>query len=314
MKIGAGIAALILLGGFAAAAGADPADATKDRDALPPAPDGVKYLNRDSFSAMQMKALSGNLVRNGSFEDGRWWPAGWDPCDKLGTFWVPGGTDGKRCIRIDTNLQDDQWVAWNEKVLALAAQAAKQSAGDAQAAAEDPIPNPPARQPTKAPYYDTVGGNHGIHYRCELIRVEPGAIYRLSVDARNTCGGEPMVFIKGFFGRPTMTESGEQVLERSIYRVECTLHNSDGEWRRFATVFHPALSKSTVEGKPKQPEWLRVELYAFWPVGIYEFDNVRIEIVGREEIQPPPQQPAAPKAPEKPAKPLKDDEFPVFDK
>ncbi len=57
---------------------------------MPPAPDGVKYLNRDSCSAMQMKALSGNLVRNGSFEDGRWWPAGWDPCDKLGTFWVRG--------------------------------------------------------------------------------------------------------------------------------------------------------------------------------------------------------------------------------
>ncbi len=174
----------------------------------------------------------------------------------------------------------------------LAAQAAKESGGDAQAAAEDPIPNPPARQPTKAPYYDTVGGNHGIHYRCEFIRVEPGAIYRLSVDARNNCGGEPMVFVKGFFDRPTMTESGEQILKRSIYRVERTLHGSDGEWRRFATVFHPALSKSTVEGKPKQPEWLRVELYAFWPVGIYEFDNVRIEIVGHEEIQPPP--PAGP--------------------
>jgi hypothetical protein len=200
-----------------------------------------------------------------------------------------------------------------------------------------------------------VGGNHGIHYRCEFIRVAPGAIYRLSLDARNTCGGEPMVFVKGFFDRPRMndtfeprapsahtdthsmrrteflnspyrvhlcaakppvvkdmmTESGEQVLKREIYRVERTLHGSDGEWRRFATVFHPALSKSTVEGKPKQPEWLRVELYAYWPVGVYEFDNVRLEIVGHEEIQPPP---APAKEPEKPAKPLKDDEFPVFGK
>jgi hypothetical protein len=310
MKISAGIAAWILLAWFAAA-GADPADATKDRDRLPLAPDGVKYLNWDSYSAMQMKALSGNLVKNGSFEQGRWWPIGWDPCDKLGTIWAEGGTDGKRCIRIDTNLQEDQWVAWNEKVLAIAAQAAKQSGGDAQAADEDPIPDPPARQPTKAPFYDTVGGNHGIHYRCALIRVEPGAIYRLSVDARNNCGGEPMVFVKGFFERPTMTESGEQILERSIYRVERTLYKCDSEWRRFATVFHPALSKSTLEGKAKQPEWLRVELYAFWPVGVYEFDNVRLEIVGHGEIQVPP---APAKQPVEPAKTLKDGEFPVFGK
>jgi hypothetical protein len=41
---------------------------------------------------------------------------------------------------------------------------------------------------------------------------------------------------------------------------------------------------------------------------------VRIEIVGHEAIQPPPQKPAPAKEPEKPAKPLKDDEFPVFDK
>jgi hypothetical protein len=87
------------------------------------------------------------------------------------------------------------------------------------------------------------------------------------VDARNGCGGEPMVFVKGFFDRPTATESGEQALKREIYRVERTLHGCDGEWRRFATLFHPALSKSTVEGQPRQPEWLRVELYAYWPVG-----------------------------------------------
>jgi hypothetical protein len=122
-----------------------------------------------------------------------------------------------------------------------------------------------------------------------------------------------MVFVKGFFDRPAMTESGAQSLKREIYRVETTLHGCDGEWRRFARVFHPALSKSTVEGKPKQPEWLRVELYAFWPVGVYEFDNVRIEVVGHEEIQPPPQ-PTPAQAPEKPAQPLKDDEFPVFGK
>jgi hypothetical protein len=266
---------------------------------------------------MQMKALSGNLVLNGSFEEGRWWPAGWDPCDKLGTFWVAGGTDGKRCIRMDTNLQDDQWVAWNEKVLVIAARAARDSGGDPQSAVNDPIPSPPARQPTQAPYYDTVAGNHGIHYRCAFIRVEPGAIYRLSVDARDTCGGEPMVFVKGFFDRPTATESGEQPLKREIYRVERTLHGCDAEWRRFATIFHPALSKSTVEGQPRQPEWLRVELYAYWPIGIYEFANVRLEIVGREEIRPP-QQSAAAKEPEKRAPPgkaakaLKDDEFPVF--
>ena len=46
MKIGVGIAALVLLVRFAAADSAD--RRAKDRDSLPLPPDGVKYLNRDS--------------------------------------------------------------------------------------------------------------------------------------------------------------------------------------------------------------------------------------------------------------------------
>ena len=154
MKMRLDIAALILLAGCAMASGAEPADAKdakKDGGSLPAAPDGVKYLNRDSCDAMQMKALGGNLVKNGSFEDGRWWPAGWDPCDKLGTLWAAGGTDGKRCIRIDTNLQEEQWVAWNERVLAIAAQAAQQSGGDTQAAGDPERPELIARVPAGRP-------------------------------------------------------------------------------------------------------------------------------------------------------------------
>ena len=139
--------------------------------------------------------------------------------------------------------------------------------------------------------------------RSGFVRIAPArASPSSSSFARGSSGGKRR--------KKSMSMRSARYVSRAA--LPATRQRTSGEWRRFATVFHPALSQSTVSGKPKQPEWLRVELYAFWPVGIYEFDNVRIEVVGHEEIQPPPQQPAAAKEPGKPAKPLKDDEFPEF--
>jgi len=312
--VAAGIVLSCVLGGPRSPSAGAAADAAEDTENLPVAPDGVKYLNRDSYEAMQQKSL-GNAVKNGSFEEGRYWPYGWDPCDKLGTLWVAGGSDGKRCIRMDTNLIEDQWLPWKEKVLKIADEASKRTNGSPQSLPEDPVPPPPARLPTKPPYYDTAGGNHGIHYRTEFIKLAPGAIYRLSVDARTQCGGAPMVFVKGFFDQRRKMEEGEVVLKREIYRVETTLSGCDAQWRRFARIFHPARSTSTLAAKPIQPEWLRIELYAYWPVGIYEWDNVKLDIIGYEEpahgtVGPGPET----KEPQPATPPAKDGEFPVVGK
>ncbi len=261
--------------------------------------------------ALQWKALSSNLLQNPSFEAGRYWPYAWDPVDNLGTFWAKGGTDGERCVRCCTDVLDKQWVEWNDKVILIVREATKRAGGEPQGLSSNPMPPPPLRAPTTPPYYDTVAGLHGIHYRSAFVGIEPGAIYRLSLDAR-TDAGTPKVFVKGFIDQTRKTDQGVQVLKRNAYRAEATLYGCSGEWRRFSRVFHPARSKSTYKGRPIQPEWLRVELYASWPPGNYYFDNVRLEIIGYEGIQNSPGSQQEPKQQETVPPKRMEGGFPVF--
>jgi hypothetical protein len=285
---------------FAQAAGQPPAPAsTTPPDSVP-----------EPRDAMAARALSANLIKNGSFEEGRYWPYGWDPADGLGTFWRDdGGSQGRRYVRLFTTVLEEQWLPWNEKILKVVQEAAK---GGAQALPNDPRPAPPAPRLSTPPYYDSVGGLHGIHYRSDFIPCTPGAVYRFRVDARSE-GGTPKVFVKGFFDQQRRTDQGLVVLKRNAYKLQFPLDGCGPQWKRFATEFHPAQSKTTFDGKPIQPQWLRVEIYAYWPVGNYDFDNVAIEIIGHEEIvnkpQPETEQPPARKEDDS----TDDDEkFPVF--
>ncbi len=272
----------------------------------------VPYAEANGPEDMRAPAVKRGLLRNGSFEEGVWWPAHWDPMDKLGTLWVSGGTDGEKCLRVDTNLIESQWLEWNEKVLALAKQAAVEGKGDPQSLKADPIPAPPARLPTRPPFYNTVGGNHGIHYRSAFFPIEPGAIYRFSIDARTECGGTPMVFIKGFVDRLTETDKGPEVLKRNAFRADMRLHHCKREWQRYVRIIRPARSTSTEADRPLGIQWLQVQIYAYWPAGVYEFDNARLEIVGYESDSRPARE--APKAPAvSPLKPAEDG-YPVIDR
>jgi hypothetical protein len=289
----------------------DSAAPAADEQDLPIAADGVKYASREVRDLMEIPAVSHNLLANGSFEKGRYWPEAWDPADRLGTFWAEPGSQGRRCIRLDTNLIDTQWVEWNEKVLALVKDASERTGRRPQSLEADPVPNPPPRQPTHPPYYDTVAGIHGIHYRSEFFPAKPGAVYRFSVDARASVQGEPKVFIKAFVDERRRVEEGESVLKRNAYRAPMTLYGCGPEWKRFAFILHPTQRKTASIPNPLQPQWLRVELYAYWPVGTYEFDNARIEIVGYDAVETVPQSSPQQKD-DKPQKPQEQDRFPVF--
>ena len=260
---------------------------------------------------MQLKAVSANLLANGSFEAGRYWPYGWDATDGLTTFWAPGGTDGKLCLRIYTDVLDSQWKARDDEVR----RAVSLAGPDPQTLPRNPVPPAPQRIPTSPPYYDTVAGNHGVHYRSAYMPVSPGAIYRFSIDARADEGtqGTPRVFVKGFFDDKMQTRDGVQVVRRDAFEAMMILDPCDGQWRRYVLVCHPSKSKSTLAGKPLMPEFLQVQIFGYWKPGSYYFDNARLEIVGREEtkLQDKPAPAAAP-GKEEPARPLREDEFPVF--
>ncbi|MCD6415335.1 MAG: hypothetical protein J7M08_01390 [Planctomycetes bacterium] len=271
------------------------------------ASDGVIYATEDGARAMQMAPLGGNLLENGSFERGRYWPAGWQATDGLTTFWAPGGTHGKRCLRIFTDVLDSQWKSHWDEVRRAVALGERQAGGDAQALPQDPRPPVPERIPTSPPYYDTVAGLHGVHYRSQFVPIEPRAIYRFSIDARTDTAGkphEPRVFIKGFFDQKMKTARGVQIVRRNAYRAPMILDPCDETWRRYARTFHPWRSKSTLAEKPLKPEYLQVQIYAYWRPGSYYFDNVRLEIVGMEEEEkqpgPAPQKDAEPAQPKEP--------------
>jgi len=295
---------------------AEPRTTTDKQKAQLLAPDGVPYDNESSAEVMQMKALSGNLVVNGSFEAGRYWPYGWQPTDGLTTFWESGGTDGARCLRVYTDVLDSQWKAREDQVRA-ALQQALGKAPDPQSLPQDPIPPAPARIPTSPPYYDTVAGLHGVHYRSDYIRCAPGAVYRFSIDARTEAKGAPKVFIKGFFDQTVSTRDGYQTIRRDAYQAPIFLDPCDGQWRRYARTFHPAKSQTTLDGKPLKPEWLQIQIYAYWEQGNYYFDNVRLDIVGAEPpepaaAEPPKTEETRKPAPSSPPPALKEDEYPVF--
>ncbi len=284
------------------------------------APDGVPYASENARDVMQMDPTGGNLLGNGSFEAGRWWPAGWQATDGLTTFWHPGGTHGKRCLRIFTNVLDAQWRGRQEEVRAAVEKATKGGRIDPQTLPSSPVPKPPERIPTTPPYYDTVAGLHGVHYRSRYVPVTPGAIYRFSIDARTDqeTQGEPKVFIKGFFDQKIETADGVRTVRRNAYRAPITLDPCDRQWRRYARLFHPSRSKSTLGGEPLEAQFLQVQIYAYWRPGNYYFDNVRLEVVGTEEPREEPRS-SAQKAPEEKGAespkrpPMTEDGFPVFD-
>lgn len=308
--------ALLCIAALAAAAGQSDEELAEQMLA----PDGTPYATETARDVMQMQATGDNLLRNGSFEAGRWWPEGWQVMDRLTTFWHTGGTDGERCLRVFTNVLDTQWKSRFDEVRAAVREATEDGRVDPQKLPENPVPKAPERIPTRPPYYDTVAGLHGVHYRSHYVPIKPRAIYRFSVDARTDkdTTGEPMVFIKGFFDQKIETGDGVQTVRRNAYRAPMTLDPCDKQWRRYARLFHPWRSKSTLGGKPLEAEVLQVQLYAYWRPGNYYFDNVRLDIVGMEEPEEetpsaeeqPPEEPAPDTA--KPA-PTTEDGFPVFD-
>ena len=123
-----------------------------------------------------------------------------------------------------------------------------------------------------------------MHYYSPLIPIRPGAIYRISCDQKAPPHSTSKVFIKGYAMLPPMG-SGKPV-HREVWRSYMQCRNSSGHWKNFSMDFQiPAKLKPAVrytpQGKartyPVRLRWIRVILYAYWPVGQYYFDNVQLQ-------------------------------------
>ena len=201
------------------------------------------------------------LVKNGDFEAGRDSPDGWQRPDGLTTFWAAEGQPGKKCLKVNTDVNHDQWVEWQKKYKAGAT------------AAEAPAPTP-----TSGAKYDTVAGIYGAAYFSDPIPVQPGKAYKVSVNYRGPSADFffPKLFIRGYGD-----VKGEK---RAVYDAYLALRSKTQgkEWERNVRIVE--IPKDTAA----PVEFVKLMLYAYWPPGTYWFDNVSMkEVAPGAAIRPP---------------------------
>ena len=166
-------------------------------------------------------------------------PLGWDLPDGLGVRWV-SDADGDAHGRI---ILMDTRVSERDMV------AQWKRCG----ITKWDIPNP-------AP--GAISDTYGLSYYSEPFPAVSGAVYRLSFDYKGAGGAK--VWVRGY-GRVR----GEL---RRVYEMWAPCRSQAGVWTRNERVFHPQSSVAEIVE-------FRVMLYAYYPPGLYGFDNVRVEQV-----------------------------------
>jgi len=206
------------------------------------------------------QARARNLVPNGSFEKGTWFPTAWAKVDGLTSFWIDR-PDGKgKCIMHDTEVLTSQAYPWWKKI-----EQGKATANDA-----------PAKLPVaRNQIYATVGAWEGVQYYSDLIPVKPKMRYRITVDIKANWGGIffPKAWVKGYAQRTDQFTTQK----REIYNAYLALRTETKgkKWETFTRTFNPTLKTPDVK-------WIAVMLYSYWPLGKYYWDNV---IITEEAIE-----------------------------
>ena len=204
------------------------------------------------LAALSSPLIAGeNLIKNGSFDEGEAFAEHWEQPDGLTSFFETEAGHG-RIVKMDTLVDRDQAMEW------------------AKAFKADPTLKPPAKKPIDPTSYSSIGGNEGVMLDSEPIDCRPGQNYKLTVDFRGD--GKPFVWIKGFLvhpTRPTLVDGYQTRLEPN--------DPSKTEWRTFSIGFNPTAKSPKIQK-------IKVRLYAYWPNGLYYFDNVRVEEITPDEM------------------------------
>jgi hypothetical protein len=138
---------------------------------------------------------------------------------------------------------------------------------------------------------EDVAGTTGVLYYSDFFPVEEGATYRFQCRWRTT-GSAAKVFVKCYDELPTefRTRSSDDSLKtekREVYRSQQNLQGGPGAWNLQTEDFTPQHTQFT-------PRWGRVMLYAYWPAGTVEWDDVAVKQIA----------PAPPRKGEKDRRPL----------
>jgi len=191
-----------------------------------------------------------NLIENGSFDKGEKTPDNWEVANGLTTFYVTEEGHG-RIVKMDSRVDRMQALAWLKQFK------------------ENPEAVPPELVIPKD-QYATIAGNEGVSLDSGLINIKLGQNYKLTVDYRGA--GSPIVWIKGFMYHPVRKDYVD------AYQTRLTPDKPDEKkWKTYSIGFNPT-------AKTPKVEKIKVRLYAYWPPGIYYFDNVKVEEITTEEM------------------------------
>lgn len=196
------------------------------------------------------------IVVNGGFEaeapDFPGRPLGWDALDGLGVQWAEAG-DAHPGKAIRINTSVSETNMVEQ--------------WNKTGLAKWVFPNPTG---------DPIAATYGLSYYSDPMPVATGQAYRISFRYKGPSGGAK-VWVRGYG-----TLRGE---ERRLYDtiVNCRVPNQG--WTRFSQAFHPTKHTPGVRT-------IRVMLYAYWPPGVYWFDDVAIVPISAAEHEaetaPPP--------------------------
>jgi hypothetical protein len=120
-----------------------------------------------------------------------------------------------------------------------------------------------------------VAESTGVHFYSDYFLVQAGATYRLQCRWKST-GTAAKVFVKCYdefqsdFRGKGASSSNQR---REVYRSQQNLSGPPGRWNLHTQDFTPKHSKFT-------PRWGRVMLFAYYPAGTVEWDDVVVKQLG----------------------------------
>jgi len=193
------------------------------------------------------QSSSEGLVPNGGFEHSAPGdtsrPEAWAKPDGLGVQWVDGGAGHGKAIRMDTRVSEK----------AMADQWRKTGMTN-----EWNIPKPAN---------SAVAETYGLSFYSDSIPVKAGQPYRITFDFRGHSGGAK-VWVRGW--------GLIQGQKRRRWETYVNCNAKGGGWSTCSQVFFPT------KHRPEVTE-MKVMLFAYYPAGVYWFDNVRIEPITLQE-------------------------------
>ena len=132
----------------------------------------------------------------------------------------------------------------------------------------------------------SVAASSGVLYYSDYFPVEAGATYRFQCRWRTT-GSAAKVFIKCYDEMPTaylkrknLSSAGER---REVYRSQQNLQGPAKTWNTQTEDFTPKHTQFS-------PQWGRVMLYAYWPEGTVDWDDVVVKLIKPAPKDAPPQE------------------------